>query len=599
MGEGAPRVKRRSLLVAAGGLAVAGVGVPVALASSADPPPPPPAPVGGRRPVSMAMHIHASFSEGIASYAAHLEQARRNDVDVIWWTDHDFRVAAHDHRRVVHFDGPEELEGALAWTWRASTEGRLTASGADFVDSPHAADDPPRALRLAATGDGSLWYAGQAWNWTHTGNISDTTLHLDVLPETAGPDAALLVEIALSHHPAGAGRPAGQLVLRYRIGAGRPAGHATDGLLGTVDLPAPPGQWRRHTLVLVEDVRRLWPELIAGDNSLRGLRLGVRVDGSARGSFVVDRLAFDRARRAGQAGEELRAEVLRAYDGAFPGVTHHRAYEVSMVRHLNWFGGDQTLPAFPSPPYRDNNVARTERMIDFLHAHGGVVSWNHPLDVEGRESLARLMVQRRNLGADLVEIGRAPLDDHLWALDVAARNAVFFTAVGVTDDHDGTDWRAGNERHITYVWASSTDRDELVRALRAGQAWFTDLARYRGALDIEVDGRRAMGAVAVTDAPQVTVRLLATDLPAGATLEAVVGTVDRAGVGDLTPATRTTRIAARQLRQDRYDLSVSPGVGAYVRTQVRGKDGTLSGVSNPAWFLPGSKRPDVPPARRF
>ncbi|MCI4066494.1 hypothetical protein MRQ36_29630 [Micromonospora sp. R77] len=570
--------------------------MPVALAATADPPPP--APARGRRPISMALHIHASFSEGTASYAAHLDQAHRNGVDVIWWTDHDFRVAAHDHRRAVHFDGAEELEGALAWTWTASTEGRLTASAADFVDTPHATDDPGRALRLAATGDGILWYAGKAWNWTHTGNISDTTLHLDVLPEVAGPDATLIVEIALSHHPAQAGRPAGQYVLRYRLGAARTAGHSTDGLRGTVDLPAPVGEWRRHTLPLVADVRRLWPDLVAGDNSLRGLRLGVDVRGSARGSFVLDRLVFDRARRAGQAGEELRAEVLRGYDGRFPGVTHHRAYEVSMVRHLNWFGGDQTLPEFPSPPYRDNDVDRTERMVEFLHAHGGVVCWNHPLDVADRESLARLMVQRNNLGADLIEIGRTPLDDHLWAYDVAARNAVFATAVGVTDDHDGTDWRGGADRHVTYVWAPSTGRDDLVAALRAGQAWFTDLARFRGALDIEVDGRSAMGGVLLTPAAEVTVRLHATDLPGGASLEVVTGTVDLAGVADLTPATTTTRVAARQLRPGWYDLRLPPGAGAYVRTQVRATDGAMLGASNPTWLLRSAPPRGIPPARR-
>lgn len=47
----------------------------------------------------MAMHIHGSFSEGMASYGAHLRQPRRTGVNVIWWTDHDFRVAAHGYRQ--------------------------------------------------------------------------------------------------------------------------------------------------------------------------------------------------------------------------------------------------------------------------------------------------------------------------------------------------------------------------------------------------------------------------------------------------------------------------------------------------------------------
>ncbi|MEV0005429.1 hypothetical protein AB0H28_24515 [Micromonospora sp. NPDC050980] len=589
---GAARADRRSVLAAAGGLVVAGIGVPVGLAVTRDRPPPP----RGRRPISMAMHLHASFSEGVASYAAHLDQARRNAVDVLWWTDHDFRVAAHDHRRAVRFDGPQELEGELAWTWTSATDGRLTDSAADFVAAP---DAPGRALRLTATGAGTHWYAGKAWNWTHTGNISDTTLHLDVRPESAGPDATLTVEVALSHHPAGPGRPAGQLVLRYRLGAAATPRHTTDGRHGTVDLPAPTGAWRRHTFDLLADVRRLWPDLVAGDNSLRGLRLGVTVAGGARGAYLVDGLVFDRARRAGQGGERLRAEVLRGYAGAYPGVTHHRAYEVSMVRHLNWFGGDGTLPRFPSPPYRDNDVDATERMVEFLHAHGGVVCWNHPLDVERRDSLARLLVAQHGLGADLIEIGRRPVEDHLWAYDVAARNAIPLTAVGVTDDHDGTDWRAGRDRWITSVWAASTGRDDLVAALRAGQAWFADLVGYRGALDLELGGRSAMGALPTVAGDTVTVRLRATDLPAGATVEVVTGEVDLAGAADPTPAIRTGQVPWRQVRQGWHDLSVRVGGGAYVRTQVRDRDGDIVAASNPLWLLRQAPPRGVPAARRF
>ncbi|MFI7220663.1 hypothetical protein [Micromonospora maritima] len=592
---GRARLDRRSVLAAAGGLALAGIGVPVGLAATADRPPAP----RGRRPISMAMHLHASFSEGIASYAAHLDQARRNAVDVLWWTDHDFRVAAHDHRRVVHFDGPQELEGGLAWTWTAATEGRLTGSAAEFVAAPDAADGPGRALRLTAAGAGTHWYAGKAWNWTHTGNISDTTLHLDVRPEATGPDATLTVEIALSHHPAGPGRPAGQLVLRYRLGATDTVRHTADGRRGTVDLPAPAGAWRRHTLDLLADARRLWPDVVAGDNSLRGLRLGVTVTRGARGAYLVDRLVFERARRAGQAGEELRAEVLAGYADAYPGVTHHRAYEVSMVRHLNWFGGDGTLPRFPSPPYRDDDVDATERMVEFLHGHGGVVCWNHPLDVERRDSLARLLVTRNALGVDLIEIGRAPVEDHLWAYDVAARNAIPLTAVGVTDDHNGTDWRTGRDRYVTSVWAASTGRDDLVAALRAGQAWFADLAVYRGALDLELAGRSAMGALPTVADDTVTVRLRATDLPAGSTLEVVTGEVDRAGAADPTPAIRTGQVAWRELRQGWHDLPVRVGAGVYVRTQVRDRDGAIVGVSNPVWLLREPPPGGVPPARRF
>jgi len=74
------------------------------------------------RPVSMAMHVHASFSEGGswlacgggASMMAQLHQATRNGVDVIWWTEHDWRMQAYGYFDGIAFDGTAE-NGRLEW----------------------------------------------------------------------------------------------------------------------------------------------------------------------------------------------------------------------------------------------------------------------------------------------------------------------------------------------------------------------------------------------------------------------------------------------------------------------------------------------------
>ena len=87
MGE--PTLSRRALLRAA---AVGGLGVPLLSGCTAPTRAPDPAPASD--PVSVAMHLHSSFSEGTASMATHLDQARRLGVDVLFWTDHDFRVSA-------------------------------------------------------------------------------------------------------------------------------------------------------------------------------------------------------------------------------------------------------------------------------------------------------------------------------------------------------------------------------------------------------------------------------------------------------------------------------------------------------------------------
>jgi hypothetical protein len=592
-------MSRRAVLSGAtGGAAAIALGVVGGSATA-----PRPAAAATLRPIGMAMHIHATFSEGRGSFDAHLDQAHRNGVDVIWWTDHDFRVAAHDHRRAVHFDAATEPEGGLPWTWAKKTEGTLATAALEFVDTSHSPDDPSRALRLSATGGspggGTLWYAGTAWNYTYSTCIADTTLQLDVRPEKSGPAATFTLRIELSHHPARGGRPAGVYVLNYRVGATYLVRHRASGLTGTVDLPLAPGPWTRLTIDPVDDVRRLWPDLVAVDNSLRNLRVGVTAGASADVSFVVDRLIFNRSRRGGQDAEDLRAEVLANYRDEYSDVTHYRAYEVSLVRHLNWFGGDQTLPSFPSPPYRDNDPTLAASMVDFLHGHGGIVCWNHPLDVETRDSLALLMIERNKLGVDLVEIGRSPQTDLLWVYDVAARNALFFTAVGASDDHDGTDWLTEPERMITYVWAESTRKDDLVAALRRGRAWFADLARYRGSVDIRSGGATVMGGVAITGASTVPLELVATGLPKGSTLEVVTGVADLAGAGKLAPSTTVQKVAATAVTNGRYTFNAKPGNGSYVRTMVRLSDKTLAAVSNPVWLLRKAPPRGIPADRKL
>jgi hypothetical protein len=594
-------VSRRTLLsgAAAGAAAsMVGAGASMVGARSA-------AATDSERPliaVSMAPHIHASFSEGIASFAAHLQQARQHNVDVIWWTDHDFRVAAHDHRQAVRFEGVKELEGELEWNWAARPEGNLTATAAEFIDEPHSPGEEGKALRLSATGGpggGIFWYVGSAWNFTYSTCLADTVLELDVLPEQTAPGAVFVVQIQLSYHPARGDRPAGPYFLRYYVGGSTEIIRRAEGLVGIVELPAVAGQWRRLTLWPVRDIHRIWPDLVAEDNSFARFRIGVMAGEGQQVSAVADRMRFHRAAREGQAGEFLRRYVLHRYHDEYPDVRHYPSFEVSLVRHLNWYGKRIVIPDLPSPPYRDDDPAKAAAMIDFIHQHDGLACWNHPLDVEQPESLARLMIEQNNLGADLVEIGREPYADLRWVYDVAARNAIFFTAIGSSDDHGGKDWLVQEETHVTSVWAASTDIDDLLDAMRAGRAWFYDLAKYRGELDILVGGRRAMGGVAVTRAQELPVELVATGLPAGSSLEIITGVADLAGTTDLKPATTSQFVPADALGGGRHSVIVAPQAGVYVRTQVRAADGAVIALSNPVWLLRAAPPHGIPAARRL
>ena len=392
--------RRRALGVAAGGLlGVGAVGRPMAASASHA--------TSASDPVTMAMHLHGSFSEGSASMHAHLQQAQRVGVDVLWWTDHDFRVAALGYRRAVGFEGEQEPENGLSWQWQPDPSGDFASRRHEFVAEPHSPDEAGGALRFeAAAPVGGGWamhlLEGQASRGTYSTSYADTVLELDVLAEKVGRDAEVVVQISSSYRPATSGRPAGRYRLQYRVGASRGRWTEDNGRLGVVGVAAGTG-WQRLTMKLRADHAALWPDTFAGDASLQQLRVGVRVRRGASVSAVVDRLRLLRTRQSIADGMGLLNAAVREYRRRYPALTQYAASEVSLVQHLNAFGGDGTLPTYDTAtPINDDSVEAQRRMVRFLHSHGSLVSINHP--VPGPD-LAHKLITTRGVGADVIEIG--------------------------------------------------------------------------------------------------------------------------------------------------------------------------------------------------
>lgn len=594
-----PLDRRRLLKLAAGGaLGIGTIGLPSPVGASA--------PRAAGDPVTMAMHVHGSFSEGSASMDAHLHQAQRLGVDVVWWTDHDFRVSALGYRTAIGFDGETEYESGCSWTWVPYSSGALTA-GHDFISDPHSPNEDGGALRLrtSASLDGS-WATylleGKAWNYTYCTSYVDTVLELDVLPELTGPDAQVVVEIGSSYRPATAGRAAGLYRLQYRIGDVAGRWLEDEGRLGVVAVVAgAPAGWQRVRMDLRADHAALWPDTVAGDASIKQFRVGVRARNGATAQGVVDRLRFRRSRQSIADGMALLRGLVRDYRGRYPGITQYAASEVSLVNHLNAFGGDGTLPTYDTTvPVKDETVSAQRNMVRFLKGHGAVVSINHP--TPGTD-LARTLVTTRGLGAQVIEIGTSRQVETLaQAYDTAARNAVFMTASGVSDDHGGSDWLDPSDpRWITGAWTASSSSGDLCAAMSAGRAWFFDPLWWRGELDLLVDGRAPMGGVLLTRHRNVSVRVTATRLPSDSSLELVIGRCDRAGATQLQPVNRSVVVPARQVVRGRWSTDVDRGGGIYVRAMVRRAGGSVVGFSNPTWVLPARLEGDVPVprARRY
>jgi hypothetical protein len=598
-------VSRRTLLRWTGGLLGAGsLGVPTgttgAIAQHAD------------GPVSMAMHIHGSFSEGMASMDAHLFQAERLGVDVIWWTDHDFRAAAFGYRTAVGFEGEHEPEGPWDWSWAPVSSGDLQASH-EFVEAPHSPDEEGGALRFTAlAGGASDWSSYQlravAANLLYSTSYYDTTLCLDVLALQVDRDAQVVVEVVSSYRAATHGRPAGQYRMQYRIGGTRTGRHLEeDGLLGVVKVPAGAADaWRRVTMDLRADHEALWPDTVSLDASLFALQIGVRARKGAAVAAVVDRLRFVRTRAGNADALGALREAIRASSARYPAVAQFAASEVSLVKHLNAFGGDRVLPTYDMPyAVKDASDSLQRAAVDFLHDHGAVVSLNHPLqDSGGARALASRLVTTNGNGADVIEIGtKASFSTLEDVFDIAARNAVFLTANGATDDHDGDNWlttKPATARWLTSVWSPTRRKGDLCQALKAGRAWFYDPLHWRGDFDLLVDGLTRMGGVHFTSRRRVALEVTATRLSRQCTLELVVGPCDRAGTSSLSAVNVRTAVPAREVLNGHWSSVVPVRGGVYVRAMVRSSRGRVIGYSNPVWVLPADLAGRIPvPAARL
>jgi hypothetical protein len=223
--------------------------------------------------------------------------------------------------------------------------------------------------------------------------------------------------------------------------------------------------------------------------------------------------------------------------------------------------------------------------------------------------LANKVLANKVLGADLLEVGYilrqgVDVNHHIGLWDVLSRNALFLTGNGVSDDHEGTNWYGLHNNWVSSVWAPSTRMSNLLSALAAGRGWCGSLSKFRGSLDLLVDGSVPMGAVSVSSVSSRRLAATATRLPSGAVLQVLQGAVDYPGQNSLTADTKligsytTTRLASGQITR-----AVSTAQDSFLRTQVVSSTGAIIATSNPVWLqrkpppngIPAARRPDPCP----
>ena len=595
-----------------------------------------PVAVDGLAAYSMAMHVHSSFSEQDGSMDGQLYQATTNSVDVLWWTDHDTRMDGIGYREQVHFTSLTGEQGGPgqggAWHWTKVEFGPLASqSGGGIVQSPSSPSDPVaqgsmQLIAQSTTGSAATFgfYGNcQPASWNYRDNLTGQSLTIDVLLTGGWKAGYLELRIVSSYHEAVGGRPAGGYELSYQfVPPGGTPRRVANGIRGTITVPVKPNSasdpWGTVTINPSQDIAALWPDVDYRDFGLYQLILAAVSTGDLVEGYF-DYLRFQRS-ISGETSFMQQADMGAKLAPKYPSVVQRQGLEVSLaLPHVNWFAASVSIPSYGSTTAADYGTYLAKTLIPKIHASGGLVSFNHPfgygdvpalpqaqqdtLLVKTAKSMLPTASVPAALGTDLLEVGyylRQGMDiaHHVALWDIMSRNALFLTGNGINDDHWGKNWIGKPNNWFNSVWAASTSTGNLLAALAAGRSWCASLSRYRGSMDLLVDGSVPMGSVSVSTVASRKLVASAAAIPARGTFQILQGTVDYAGAQGLAANTKVIgSYTAADLAGGSVTKQIDTSKDSFVRTQVFDSSGTLIGLSNPVWLLRKAPPGGIPAPR--
>jgi hypothetical protein len=556
----------------------------------------------GSKALRLAMHVHASWSEGMASWEAQFAQASSTGIDVLYMTDHDFRATASNYiTSLPNTNWVKSTTGALAQ--QAST----TGAGGFRLLAESSSTSAAASVTLALQAD------PLAKNRVRT-SIAGQTLEHTVTTAALSGGATYELAIQLSYHPAASGRPAGAYRLIYRFGAASASRFTENGgLTGVVAAPTPAaGSVQR--LSPETDVAAIWPTMTAMDNGMFGVSFSAK---SPRKGAVADvkvtGVRFLRTQSSPASVTANQARLITTYQPLFPNLAVRAGTELGdPLPHMNPFGIPQYFPNYATLPTNSDQLFAA--IVADVHSKHGIISLNHPFGFQEGPllSAAARDAKRRQLfgqlqaihdyGVDIMEVGytlRGQVDTatHVALYDTFARNGTFITANGTNDDHGGQFWKGIKNGFFTGAWATTRSDADIVAAMSAGRAYTAHLGKWPGAeIDLLVDGTVPMGHVSVATKATRSLSIWAPNLPAGSSVQLVSGPVDFAGAQD--PGTTVVRtFAPSAFTGSIATLTVDTSTSRFYRVQVLASDASWIGVGNPVWLLRAQPPGGIPPAR--
>jgi hypothetical protein len=578
---------------------------------------------------SLAMHMHGSMSEQSASWEWHTAHAESLGVDLIWWTDHDWRLSNDRAMKRYDFESAFWDSVSIRWTepdsdfagefryWEPdlSTLDFLHTSIADTLGFQSA-----RSFRLEATGNpGSTFDVGTVTQTcsdfqNHHSLVKHVSLRIRIFPEELDPvDARLVFEVELSDHPDGT------KILRYVLGSMEGEGPHS------IPLSFTPGIWNDYLIDVTADAVAHFStggidSLRVLDNTLAFVRLALECrNGSHAVAFFDEYRIEPDPVLIGNVLAGRAREMAAYYETLYPTVRNYVGSEISLFRaqpHLNAYAPNLQLVDYTGHVWSDSLYYA----IDQVHAQGGAVSLNHlfgphfiydanPNETQQqhtarRDYVKRSYVNNRALGVDVLEVGyrlRGGCDlwEHLDLWDALNGNMVFLTGNGVTDSHGRgyfqlIGWGPAElgistiNNFVTWMWTEELSEVGFVRSMKSGRAFFGDPYRWEGALDLRtLDGFR-MGQVVLTDADTHDLVVEVTNVPADVSVRLLqVEMREEPPVDYIHPVLLRDEVLAGAVSAGTFSDTVSVDTTAPSFLRIEVSDGLLREMvfSNPLYFV--------------
>jgi len=430
---------------------------------------------------SMAMHVHGSSSEGPASWATQVASAKAAGVDVLWASDHDWRMSAYQFPTVVPVTKPSS-------PGFAAKNGSVTFSTA--------------GMQL-----GNAVAVFQAPRKQGEGNMANLTIYIDVV---LGAGESLACVVVGSKCPAAPNGSTARLQF------------TTSGSYS----------WQPSQQVAGMSSDSAFSQLrIEGSGLVRSFRFDWGVTGDEPLMAQVQVLDTLRAANPGLSiCQALEVSLFDPHINWFGGTLTLPDY-ASLPKNA-----DDATHAI------SDMIRARGGIMSYNHMYG---SHGNPVVTQQKElDVASSVIAKRAYGAAILEVGYirragATLRQHMHVWDICTRNGFYLAGNGVSDNHTGGDWWQGNNTFATCAWATSPRKADLLSAISARRLFGRKLGGgWNGWVDLAADGA-LMGTVSPSSGSR-TVQVRVSAVPTGGSVTVLQVPIDYAGVRVTKPAVLAT-----------------------------------------------------------